>query len=96
LTVLNNDEPDKSRLRGKVINFLSRKGYGFIQGEDGVKVFVHYSDIRSQSYRTLEVGEEVEFTRVQGLKGPQAVDVVRLNPPSGEEIPPPLVPDRTW
>jgi len=74
------------RQRGEVINFLPRKGYGFIRGNDGSNIFVHFSDIRGKLYRTLTIGEEVEYTVIQGAKGPQATDVVRLNPPPDEEI----------
>lgn len=84
------------RIRGIVTNFLARKGYGFIQGEDGIKFFVHFSDIRSTDYRTLVQGEEVEFTSHKSDKGFQALDVVRLNPPLKDD-PPPIMGDRkTW
>ncbi len=89
-------ESSNPRVRGTVINFLPRKGYGFIQGEDGTRLFVHYSDIRGKGYRALVTGEEVEFRCIQGSKGPQAKDVERLDPPSEEETPPPINPDRTW
>ena len=83
------------RFKGVVVNFLPRRGYGFIMGEDGVKVFVHYSDIKGKSYRTLMQGEEVEYDCIQGPKGLQAVHVVRLNPPPDVELPP-LDSGRTW
>ena len=89
--------PEKmERFRGVVTNFLSRKGYGFIDSESGERLFVHYSDIRGKAYRTLIAGEEVEFSRVQGRKGMQAVDVERLNPPEVEDLPPLSDLDRTW
>jgi len=58
--------------------FNAEKGYGFIsiQGEDDV--FVHFSAINSEGFRTLEEGQEVQFEVVQGAKGPQAANVVRL------------------
>ena len=84
------------RHRGEVINFLPRKGFGFIRGEDGDKIFVHFSDIRGKQYRTLTNGEDVEYTITQGAKGPQATDVVRLNPPPEEEPLTPINPGRTW
>ena len=64
------------RLTGTVKWFNSAKGYGFIAVEDGPDVFVHYSQIRGDGYRTLDEGQQVEFTLVEGLKGPQAQDVV--------------------
>lgn len=73
------------RHRGIVINFLPRKGFGFIRGEDDEKIFVHYSDIRGKKFRTLIAGEEVEYSISIGVKGPQAVEVVRLNPPPDDD-----------
>lgn len=64
------------RLNGTVKWFNSAKGYGFIAVEDGPDVFVHYSQIRGDGYRTLDEGQQVEFTLVEGMKGPQAQDVV--------------------
>jgi CspA family cold shock protein len=64
------------RLSGTVKWFNSAKGYGFIAVDDGPDVFVHYSQIRGDGYRTLDEGQQVEFTLVEGLKGPQAQDVV--------------------
>ncbi len=75
----------KPRITGVVTSFLPRKGYGFIKGEAGEQIFVHFSDIHGKGFRTLEVGEEVEFTRRDGERGPQALDVVRLNPPPERE-----------
>jgi cold shock protein len=83
------------RIRGKVINFFSRKGYGFILGENGMKVFVHYSDIKGKDYRTLTAGEPVEYTVNQGQRGLQAVNVVRLDPPEIIELPS-LIGGKTW
>ena len=84
------------RHRGVVTSFLPRKGYGFILGDDGSKLFVHYSDIRGRHYRTLIPGEEVEYVVRENSRGPQAVDHVRLNPPPDQEPPPPLDEGRTW
>ena len=61
---------------GTVKWFNGDKGYGFISPEEGSDVFVHYSAITSDGYRTLEEGQRVEFTVAQGQKGPQAQDVV--------------------
>jgi len=64
--------------KGKVKWFNASKGYGFIQREDGSDVFVHFSAIEAQGYKTLEEGEEVEFDVVETSKGPQASKVVRI------------------
>ena len=63
---------------GTVKWFNAEKGYGFIsiQGEDDV--FVHFSAIQSEGFKTLEEGNEVQFDVVQGAKGPQAANVVRI------------------
>ena len=60
---------------GTVKWFNASKGFGFIERESGDDVFVHYSAINSDGYRTLEEGQRVEFTVAQGQKGPQAQDV---------------------
>lgn len=65
-------------MRGKVKWFNAEKGYGFIESEDGGDVFVHYSAIQSEGYRVLEEGEGVEFDIVDGDRGPQASNVVKL------------------
>jgi CspA family cold shock protein len=64
--------------KGKVKWFNNLKGYGFIAREDGPDVFVHYSAITADGYRSLDEGVEVEFEIKQGPKGPQAENVVRL------------------
>jgi CspA family cold shock protein len=67
------------RVNGVVKWFNSSKGYGFISNEEGQDLFVHYSSIRENGgYRSLEEGQEVEFTVGEGQKGPQAQDVVVL------------------
>ena len=63
------------REMGTVKWFNSTKGFGFIEREGANDVFVHYSAIRGSGYRALEEGQRVEFTVVQGEKGPQAQDV---------------------
>jgi cold shock protein len=62
---------------GKVKWFNNAKGYGFIGRDDGPDVFVHYSAILGEGYRTVAEGDLVEFEIVQGQKGPQAANVKR-------------------
>jgi cold shock protein len=64
---------------GTVKWFNTRKGYGFIAAADGKDVFVHYSSISSEGYKTLEEGDGVSFDIVQGEKGPRAENVVPLS-----------------
>jgi len=61
---------------GTVKWFSDAKGYGFISREDASDVFVHYSAIRVDGFKTLSEGQRVEFSVEQGAKGPQAVNVV--------------------
>ena len=63
---------------GTVKWFNAEKGYGFIEREDGGDVFVHFTAIQADGYRTLEEGQAVEFDVVQGERGEQATNVVRL------------------
>ena len=65
-------------MTGKVKWFNAEKGYGFIEREDGVDVFVHFSAIQSEGFKTLEEGQSVEFDVVEGNRGEQAANVVRL------------------
>ncbi|TCT19968.1 putative cold-shock DNA-binding protein [Melghiribacillus thermohalophilus] len=60
---------------GKVKWFNSEKGYGFIEVEGGDDVFVHFSAIQSDGFKTLEEGEAVQFDIVEGNRGPQAANV---------------------
>ena len=60
---------------GKVKWFNNSKGYGFIGRDDGPDVFIHYSAILGEGYRTLAEGELIKFEIVQGPKGPQAANV---------------------
>ncbi len=62
---------------GKVKWFSAEKGYGFIEREDGGDVFVHFSAIQDEGYKTLTEGQEVEFEIVEGARGPQAANVVK-------------------
>ncbi len=66
------------RIEGTVKWFNGTKGYGFIARDNGPDVFVHYSAIRGNGFRSLEEGQKVEFTVEQGPKGAQASDVVPL------------------
>jgi CspA family cold shock protein len=64
--------------QGTVKWFNGAKGFGFIERESGDDVFVHYSAIQSDGFRTLDEGQRVEFVVTEGQKGPQAQDVVVL------------------
>lgn len=68
-----------SRETGKVKWFNNSKGYGFIERSQGGDVFVHHTAIQAEGYRTLEEGQSVEFTVVQGPKGLQAQEVVKAD-----------------
>lgn len=63
--------------KGTVKWFNDQKGYGFIAQENGPDVFVHYSAIQAEGFKTLSEGQVVEFEVVQGPKGPQAANVKR-------------------
>lgn len=63
---------------GSVKWFNNAKGYGFLGREDGPDVFVHYSSIQLDGYKTLKEGDPVEFDVIQGTKGPQADQVRRI------------------
>lgn len=65
-------------MQGTVKWFNAEKGFGFISAEGGNDVFVHFSAIQADGYKTLEEGQKVEFEVVEGEKGPQAANVVRL------------------
>ncbi len=61
--------------KGTVKWFINQKGYGFITAEDGKDVFVHFSGLNMEGFKTLEEGASVEFDITDGAKGPQAVNV---------------------
>jgi len=62
-------------VKGEVKWFNEKKGYGFLSQEDGDDVFVHYSSIQGDGFKTLKEGDPVEFEVQEGPKGPQAVNV---------------------
>ena len=64
--------------KGTVKWFNNQKGYWFISDEAGNDVFVHYSGLNMEGFKSLEEGQEVEFEVTEGAKGPQAVNVVKL------------------
>ncbi len=66
-------------MQGKVKWFNAEKGYGFIEREDGPDVFVHYTAIQTEGFRTLNQGDLVEFDIVDGPKGLQAANVARVS-----------------
>jgi len=66
-------------MKGTVKWFNNAKGFGFIGREDGPDVFVHYSAVIADGYKTLQEGDMVEFEIVQGQKGPQADKVTKAN-----------------
>lgn len=66
-------------MKGNVKWFNAEKGYGFIESEEGSDVFVHFSAIQGDGFKTLEEGEPVEFDVVEGERGQQSANVVRLN-----------------
>jgi len=66
------------RVQGTVKWFNDGKGYGFIEREDGDDVFVHYNSIQGDGFKSLQEGQQVEFSIEQGEKGPHAVDVTAL------------------
>ena len=65
--------------KGTVKWFNNQKGYGFISDSEGNDVFVHYSGLNMEGFKSLDEGQAVEYDVVQGQKGPQAVNVTKLN-----------------
>ena len=64
--------------KGTVKWFNNQKGYGFISDENGGDVFVHYSGLNMEGFKTLDEGQEVEYEVIDGQKGPQAVNVTKI------------------
>jgi CspA family cold shock protein len=71
-------EEQKVKLKGTVKWFNNAKGFGFIGRDDGPDVFVHYSALTAEGYKSLQEGDVVEFEIVDGQKGPQAANVVKV------------------
>ena len=65
-------------MKGTIKWFNNQKGYGFITNEDGKDVFVHYSGLVMEGFKSIEEGAAVEFEISDGEKGPQAINVVKL------------------
>ena len=65
-------------MKGTVKWFNNQKGYGFISDAQGNDVFVHYSGLNMEGFKSLDEGQEVEFDVVNGAKGPQATNVTKL------------------
>ena len=65
--------------RGTIKWFNENKGFGFIQQEDGPDVFVHFSEIQGEGFKSLTEGDKVEFEITEGDKGPKATNVVKLD-----------------
>ena len=65
-------------MQGRVKWFNAEKGYGFIEREDGGDVFVHFSAIQEDGFKTLEEGQAVQFDIIEGERGPQAANVVKI------------------
>ncbi len=65
-------------MKGTVKWFNNQKGYGFISDENGKDIFVHYTGVKMEGFKSLDEGAKVEFDVVEGEKGPQAVNVVKI------------------
>lgn len=65
-------------MTGKVKWFNAEKGFGFVTNEEGLDIFVHFSAITGEGFKSLDEGQEVEFDVVEGDRGPQAANIVKL------------------
>jgi CspA family cold shock protein len=65
--------------QGQVKGFSNDKGYGFIEADDGEDVFVHFTGIVSEGFKSLDEGQSVSFEIIEGNRGPQAANVLKLN-----------------
>ena len=65
-------------MKGTVKWFNNQKGYGFISDSEGNDIFVHYSGLNMEGFKSLDEGAEVEFDVVEGARGPQAANVVKI------------------
>ena len=65
-------------MTGTVKWFNSEKGYGFVTSDEGLDIFVHYTAITGDGFKSLEEGAKVEFEVVEGDRGPQAANIVKL------------------
>lgn len=65
-------------MKGTVKWFNNQKGYGFISDAEGNDIFVHYSGLNGEGFKSLDEGQEVEFDVTEGAKGPQATNVTKL------------------
>ena len=70
---------------GAVKWFDENKGYGFIEGQNGSDIFVHFSDIQADGFRKLAEGDTVEYELLPGQKGPRATNVIRQKPPTTDQ-----------
>ena len=70
-----------AQYKGEIKWFNNAKGYGFVGHDSGPDVFVHYSSIQADGYKSLNAGDKVEFDIIQGEKGPQADSVSRVPAP---------------
>jgi len=73
------EQKQVERIKGTVKWFNNAKGYGFLGRDGGPDVFIHYSAITSEGYKSLQEGDKVEFEIVQGEKGPQAANVSKTS-----------------
>ncbi|TNJ65680.1 cold shock domain-containing protein [Paenibacillus hemerocallicola] len=65
-------------MKGTVKWFNAEKGYGFIRSDEGEDLFVHFSAIQGEGFKSLDEGQEVEFDKVNGERGPQAANVYKV------------------